>query len=68
MGDERATSSGMLSLIELRRHLLREASMLATRAEHVRRRGEPMQARTLKRRSERILEAAQRISQRLPEG
>lgn len=57
-----ANSSGMLSLLELRRNLLREASALSARAEHLRHRGEPMLAGTLLRRSQRLLQAAQRIS------
>jgi len=68
MSEEPTTNSGMLSLLELRRHLLREASTLATQAERVRHRGETMRAGSLKRRSNGLLVAAQRIADRMSPG
>ena len=65
MKDLDTNNSGMLSLLELRRHLLREASTLAARADRVRHRGARMLAGTLERRSQRLRDAADRISDSL---
>lgn len=54
-------TSGMLSLLEMRRRLLREASTLSARAERFRKRGDRMLAARLRRRALQLWSAAQRM-------
>jgi hypothetical protein len=56
--------SAALSLVDLRRHLLRQASTLSVRARTLRQRGDSVQAQRLAEESARLLRVAREMGQR----
>lgn len=58
-----AIGSASLSLIELRRHLIRRAGMLTQRARTLRARGDAVMARRLQAQAQRLLEMAREVDE-----